>query len=154
MRFFSIPIAIAMSLALAGTTSAQDKSALGPTEAQRALAATHEAAQMMGAQVSCSVVDAAGDLVALRRMDEARFFTTADAWNKAVTAAALGVPTSSLVNRGQIDQFHQLRLNGRQLVAESGAIPINRAGRVIGAIGCSGAVGRDEIIAKAGLAAF
>ena len=58
---------------IVGTAGAQGM--IGPSlaEAQKALAATEAAAIEMGVGLSCAVVDSRGALVALARMDDARY---------------------------------------------------------------------------------
>ena len=60
---------------MAATAGAQGM--IGPSlaEAKRALAATEEAAVEMSVGLSCAVVDSRGALVAMTRMDSARYFT-------------------------------------------------------------------------------
>ena len=70
----------------------------GPSlaEAKKALAATEEAAIEMGVGLSCAVVDSRGALVALARMDGARYFTADVAVGKARASAAFGAPSGEL----------------------------------------------------------
>ena len=57
------------------TAGAQGMSGPSLAEAKKALAATEEAAIEVGVGLSCAVVDSRGALVALARMDGARYFT-------------------------------------------------------------------------------
>lgn len=128
----------------------------GPTyaEAQKAIAAAHEAAARLNVKMSCAVVDSRGDLVALGRMDGARFLTTDLARGKALTSAVFGQPSGALGTFGSSPFFQNLNAAAQgRLYPMQGAVPILRNGQVIGAIGCSGSTTQqDEDAAKAGLA--
>ena len=81
---------------IVGTAGAQGM--IGPSlaEAQKALTATEAAAIEMGVGLSCAVVDSRGALVALARMDDARYFTADVAVGKARASAAFGAPSGEL----------------------------------------------------------
>ena len=80
---------------IVGTAGAQGM--IGPSlaEAQKALAATEAAAIEMGVGLSCAVVDSRGALVALARMDDARYFTADVAVGKARASAASATPCAT-----------------------------------------------------------
>ena len=130
----------------------------GPTmaEALKGLEAARGAADKLGVKLSCAVVDSRGDLVALTRMDGARFFTTDVARGKAQLSAMFGQPSGNLGNFAASPFFTNLNTSAQgRLFPVQGAIPIMRANQVLGAIGCSGATSQqDEDAAKAGLATF
>ncbi len=77
---------------------------IGPTldEARKALTAAEATAAKFGVAVSCAVVDARGDLVALHRMDKARFITVDIARGKALAAAIFGRPSGSALTKLRI----------------------------------------------------
>lgn len=128
----------------------------GPTyaEAQKAIAAAHAAAAQLNLKMSCAVVDSRGDLVALGRMDGARFLTTDIARGKALTSAMFGQPSGALGTFAASPFFQNLNTAAQgRLYPMQGALPIRRNSQVLGAIGCSGATSQqDEEAAKAGLA--
>ena len=130
----------------------------GPTfaEAQKALASSWAAADKMSVKVSCAVVDSRGDLIALGRMDGARFLTTDVARGKALTSALFGQPSGALGQFGTSPFFQNLNTAAQgRIYPIQGAVPIVRNNQVLGAIGCSGATAQqDEDAAKAGLATF
>lgn len=137
---------------IAGAAGAQR---LGPSlaDAKLALAATEEAAIEMGVGLSCALVDARGALVALTRMDSARYFTADVAVGKARASAAFGSPSGELARLASLGLDGVIE-GGRMLFLQ-GAVPIEEDGQVIGALGCSGASAQqDEDAASLGLAAM
>ena len=130
----------------------------GPTlqEAQKAIGAAQAVAVKLGVLLSCAVVDSRGDLVALSRMDGARFLTTDVARGKALLSATFGQPSGNFVQMGNSPFFQNLNTAAQgRLYPVQGAVPIMRNNQVLGAIGCSGAASQqDEEAAKAGLAVF
>jgi uncharacterized protein GlcG (DUF336 family) len=131
---------------------------IGPTldEARRALTASVAVAAKAGVAISCAVVDARGDLVALQRMDKARFITPDIARGKAMTAAIFGQPSASLEKIGNSPWFQNLNAAAQgRLYPVQGALPILRNNETLGAVGCSGASGQqDEDSARAGVSTF
>ena len=131
---------------------------LGPTlfEAQKALAAAVATATKLGVTLSCAVVDSRGDLVALHRMDRARFFTTDVARGKALASAMFGQPSANFAQMGNSAWFQNLNNSAQgRLYPVQGAVPIMRKDQRYGAIGCSGgSAQQDEEAAKAGLGAL
>ena len=130
----------------------------GPTmaEALRALEAARAAATKMGVSLSCAVVDSRGDLVALARMDGARFYTTDVARGKALASAFFGQPSASLASFGSSPMFQNFNTAAQgRLYPVQGALPISRNNQALGAMGCSGAASQqDEDAVRAALAAF
>ena len=130
----------------------------GPTlpEAQKAIAAAQAAATKIGVNLSCAVVDSRGDLIALQRMDKARFYTTDIARGKALMSAMFGQPSANFAQLANSPWFANLNTSAQgRLYPVQGAVPIMRNNQVLGAIGCSGAASQqDEDAAKAGLATF
>ena len=130
----------------------------GPTTAQAtaALAAAQEAAEQLDVSLSCAVVDSRGDMIAMARMDGARFFTTDVARGKARISAFFGQPSGDMADFGNSPAFQSFNetMQG-PLYAFQGALPIMRNGEVIGAMGCSGAASQvDEDAVRAALAVF
>jgi uncharacterized protein GlcG (DUF336 family) len=125
-------------------------------EALTALETARAAAGKLGVNLSCAVVDVRGDLVALTRMDGARFFTTDVARGKAMVSAMFGQPSGALAQFGASPFFSNLNTAAQgRLYPIQGALPIARNNRVMGAVGCSGASSQqDEDAARAALAAF
>jgi glc operon protein GlcG len=130
----------------------------GPTAAQAmaALAVARETAEGLGVSLSCAVVDSRGDMIALARMDGARFYTTDVARGKARISALFGQPSSDMADFGNSPAFQSFNetLPG-PLYAFQGALPIMRSGELIGAMGCSGAASQvDEDAVRSALSVF
>lgn len=156
--FAGIVVAVLFHAPLAAQQPAPPAPTPGPTmaEALKALEGARAAAMKIGVNLSCAVVDSRGDLVALTRMDGARFYTTDIARGKAQVSAMFGQPSGNLAQFGASPYFGNLNTAAQgRLYPIQGAVPISRAQQVIGAIGCSGASAQqDEEAAKAGLTTF
>ena len=130
----------------------------GPTmeQAFSALAAARGAADAAGVKLSCAVVDSRGDLVALARMDGARFYTTDVARGKAVLSAMFGQPSGNLGTFATSPAFQNFSETAQApLYPFQGALPITKDGDTIGAMGCSGASSQqDEDVVRAALDRF
>ena len=156
-----VVVVLAGCISSTAVTAAQTPAvvtASGPTleEARKALAAALSNAAKAGVNVSCAVVDSRGDLIALQRMDNARFITTDIARGKALAAAIFGQPSGSLERLANTPWFQNLNTAAQgRLYPAQGGLPIVRDQQPYGAIACSGATGQiDEESAKAGMAAF
>ena len=158
-----LPLACLMVAALvAAPVAAQQRGAPAappsPTmeQAFSALAAAKEAADAIGVKLSCAVVDSRGDLVALARMDGARFFTTDVARGKAALSAMFGQPSGALGNFANSPAFQNFSEAAQApLYPFQGALPITSGGDTIGAMGCSGASSQqDEDAVRAALDRF
>lgn len=114
-------------------------------------------ARELGFLVAIAVVDEAGHLVACHRMDGALWVTPEIARAKANAAAAFRASTGDLEKRfsGARELFanNVAALPGSQLVFGKGAVPLVADGKIIGAVGVSGAVPADNDHAIADAAA-
>ena len=101
----------------------------------------------------CAVVDSGATLVSLKRQDGAQIASVAIAEHKARAAAQFRRETV-LFERGiQNGLNYLITLDG--VIGSRGGIPIVDGGKLVGAIGCSGGTGsQDEVVAKAGIAAY
>jgi len=105
--------------------------------------------------VAVAVVDEAGHLVACHRMDGALWITPEIARAKANAAAAFRATTHDLETRfagaRQLFASNVAGLEGYQLIFGRGAVPVVEDGRIVGAVGVSGAVpsDNDHLIADA-----
>jgi uncharacterized protein GlcG (DUF336 family) len=110
-----------------------------------------KACRELGYQVSVVVVDRSGIPQVVLRDAKASRFTTEIALKKANASILGGVSTHAfLQNRADIsDTMNQLD----EVLVLRGALPIEAAGSMIGAVGVSGALGgdKDEICAQKGL---
>lgn len=116
--------------------------------------ALQEAAKI-GIRISVAVVDEAGHLVALQRMDGAGWVTTDIAYGKAYTAAAFGAPSADVAERWRDASLfaHAVTVmtHGR-LTPRMGGLPIKIGEELAGAIGASGGTGEQDVqVVKAAL---
>ncbi|MEU5217324.1 heme-binding protein [Streptomyces sp. NPDC020807] len=127
---------------------------LTTVEADVLVDAAHRAAEAAGVQVSVTVLDAGGHLLAFRRDDRAVLISGETSTRKAYTALQLGAPTAELVDLVKPDgPFHSLPTAlDRPLLFIAGGIPIHRDGRLVGAIGVGGgAPEQDDAFAATAL---
>ncbi len=126
-------------------------------DARRMIAAAEKEAERIGQPMNVAVVDAGGNLVAHVRMDGAWIGSIDVAINKAFTSRAFDIATndlSALAQPGK-DFFGIHASNGGRIMIFAGGVPIERDGRVVGAIGVSGGTGdQDQAVAEAGASAF
>jgi uncharacterized protein GlcG (DUF336 family) len=104
-------------------------------------------------KLNCAVVDSGANLVSFKRQDGAQLASIAIAEHKARAAVKYRRETKALENGVQNGATYLLTLD--DVIASRGGIPLMEGGKIIGAIGCSGGTGsQDEVVAKAGVAAF
>ena len=126
-------------------------------DARRVIEAAEQKAHEIGQPMNIAVVDAGGNLVAHVRMDRAWIGSVDIAINKAWTARAFDIPTKQLAEVSQSgDQFFGIHAsNGGRVMVFAGGIPLSKGSEVMGAIGVSGGMGKqDQAVAEAGAAAF
>lgn len=127
-------------------------------EANHILRRARAAADGLGLAVTVAVVDAAGHLVAMNRMDGASWISVDTAFGKAFTAAAYAEPSAAQGEKARsLPQFAaalSAMTDGRYL-PQIGGLPVLRKGHCVGAVGASGATGQqDEAIVREALEAF
>ncbi|MFD5855798.1 GlcG/HbpS family heme-binding protein [Streptomyces chartreusis] len=126
-------------------------------DADLLIAAAHQAAEAAGVNVSVTVLDAGGHLLAFRRDDRAVLIAGETSTRKAYTALQLNTPTADLVDAVQPGGlFHTLPTAlDRPLLFIAGGVPVHRDGRLIGAIGVGGgAPDQDHGFATAAIEAL
>src|SRR5436190_20055744 len=126
-------------------------------DARRVIAAAEKKAQEIGQPMNIAVVDAGGNLVAHVRMDKAWIGSIDISINKAWTARAFDISTKALAELSQSgDQFFGIHVsNHGRVMIFAGGIPLMRGQEVMGAIGVSGGMGKqDQAVAEAGAEAF
>jgi len=126
-------------------------------EAETVIAAGVAKATEMGVPQNIAVVDAAGHLVAFRRMDGAKFMSIEIAMAKAFTAAGARRATADILSATLPGQpgFGLQNLHAGRITTLGGGLPLLRAGAVVGAIGVSsGSVAEDIVVAEAGAHSF
>ena len=112
-------------------------------------------AQEIGVPMVLAVVDSGGNLLELRRMDDALLVSTSLAPRKAYTAVALRMPTSKLAEMAQPGApLFGIDVSTPELTLVGGGLPLFSGGSVIGAVGVSGgSVEQDTDVAQAMVAA-
>lgn len=157
MRSASQPFAVLLfaSLGLAATVTAQapvatlDKKVLRLEAARSVAAAAQQAARERGVEVVIVIVDDAGVIQLLERMDGAQVASVGVGIGKARTAAIYRRP--SRVFEEQIKNGRVAALALADATPLQGGVPILVEGKVVGAIGVSGDSPQiDEEIALAG----
>jgi len=126
-------------------------------DARRIIAAAEKKAQEIGQPMNIAVVDAGGNLVAHVRMDEAWVGSVDIAINKAWTSRAFDIATKDLAELSQSgDQFFGIHVsNHGRVMIFAGGVPLKRGDKVVGAVGVSGGLGKqDQAVAEAGAEAF
>jgi glc operon protein GlcG len=120
--------------------------------AETAIAATVAEAKKHDWKLNVAVVDSGGNLVAFQRMDGAQLASIQISEHKARTAVTFRRETKVFENAIQQSNFNYvMTLDG--VIASRGGIPLVQGGKLIGAIGCSGATGsQDEVACKVGAA--
>jgi glc operon protein GlcG len=103
-------------------------------------------AKANGWTVAVAVVDAAGDVLASLRMDDAVAPIAGYALDKAYTAVMFKTASADLVAEMEASTGQRMGFEsrGRYLVWQGG-LPIRHEGAVVGGIGVSGAKGPDDI---------
>ena len=133
----------------------KDKPVLTLDGARIVTDAAHAEAEKRGLKVTIVVVDPAGILIALRRMDDASIAGPDIATGKAQTAARFGNPTALFEQRLQKEGQLRYLTFPVGVVASEGGVPIKRDGKTVGAVGVSGATSQEDgLIAAAGIAAL
>lgn len=102
-------------------------------------------------KLAIAVVDPNGDLVYFYKMDQTQVASIGIAQGKARTAARFRRSSGAFFNLMQTPAGAFAPTLDPTLVASLGGLPIVEGGKIIGAIGCSGATGaQDEVACKAG----
>ncbi len=104
-------------------------------------------------KMAIAVVDPAGDLVHLVKMDGSAYSSTKIAEHKARTAAIFRRPTKTFFDAMESGHPYVATLDG--MIGADGGLPINEGGKIIGGIGTSGGTGaQDATVSKAGADTF
>jgi len=121
-------------------------------KAEAAIKAAAAEAKKRGWPLNIAVVDSGANLVAFLRMDGAQIGSIAISDHKARAAAKYRRPTKVFEEAIQKKDLKYL-LTLDDIIASRGGIPLIEDGKIIGAIGCSGATGaQDEVVCMAGAA--
>ena len=102
-------------------------------------------------KLAVAVVDPNGDLVYFYKMDQTQIASVGISLGKARTAARFRRPSQLFFNVMQTPAGAYAGTLDPTLVASPGGFPLVEGGKIIGAIGCSGATGdQDGVACKAG----
>ena len=152
-RLLALGIALLPVLTQGAVAQLVDAKALTADAVKNILAAAESKAKQNKWAVSIAVVDPNGDLAGFLKLDGASVGTVEISLGKARTAARFGRPTKVYADRVAGDTLNVLSIDG--LVALQGGVPIIIGGRVIGAVGASGATSaQDEEVVMAGIQAI
>lgn len=152
-------VVLALSLFVAASAEAQGPPPYGPpitlAQAKKAMAGAEAEALKNKWQMVIVILDSGGNLVATHRLDGAQFGSVEVAREKAWSAVAFRRPTKvfqDLIEKGGAN-LRLLRLTGANPL--DGGLPIVVDGKLVGAIGVSGATGeQDAQVARAGIEAL
>jgi uncharacterized protein GlcG (DUF336 family) len=126
-------------------------------DARKVIAAAEKKAKEIRQPMNIAVADGGGNLVAHVRMDDAWLGSIDIAIKKAFTSRAFNISTRDLAQHSQSGgQFFGIHAsNGGRVMIFAGGVPLQRGGKVVGAIGVSGGSGeQDHAVAEAGARAF
>ncbi|MBM7557147.1 GlcG/HbpS family heme-binding protein [Halanaerobacter jeridensis] len=124
--------------------------------AERMIEAAKEEAEKIEVPMVISVVDNAGKLIALERMDNALQVSIGLSQQKAYTSVVMRNTTEEVGKLAQPgNELYGIEVSVDDLVTFGGGIPVFDGDEVIGAVGVSGgAVEEDMQVAQAGVDAL
>jgi uncharacterized protein GlcG (DUF336 family) len=125
---------------------------IGIEQAKQVAAAAEAEAKKRNWKVAVAIVDPNGDLVYFSKMDDTQMVSSNIAVKKARSATRFRRPTRFWFDLSEAGKNYGPTLDP-DVVASPGGELIMAGGKIIGAIGVSGAAGvQDEVVAKAGTA--
>jgi uncharacterized protein GlcG (DUF336 family) len=134
-----------------------EKSMITLEDARKVIAAAEKKAKELRQPMNIAVADGGGNLVAHVRMDDAWLGSIDIAIKKAFTSRAFNISTRDLAQHSQSGgEFFGIHAsNGGRVMIFAGGVPLQREGKIVGAIGVSGGSGeQDHAVAEAGARAF
>jgi uncharacterized protein GlcG (DUF336 family) len=163
-RLIRVLALVVPALALAGALHAQQPAATVPTAMPNNIPygssiTADRAAQLAQAvmtearkdgrdwKLAIAVVDPHGELVYFYKMDDTQYESISIATRKAVSSARLRRPTQVFFDQMQALSGSYVPTLGPEVVALPGGIPLVENGKLIGAIGCSGAAAAQDAVA-------
>ena len=152
-------LALACALALVAAPAAAQQSAATPPygspitldQAKRAMAAAELEAAKNSWQVAITILDSGGNLVMFHKFDNAQLSAVTVSEGKARTALTFKRPSKALDDAIAAGGAGLRLLALKDITPLEGGLPIVVDGKIIGAIGVSGALSsQDSQVAKAG----
>lgn len=143
---------IASTPALAQTTDVQSMRYVPPISADEALTLIRKGMDQSAAKgfkMAFAVVEPSGELVAFAKMDDAPYASTRLAQQKARTSARLRLTTANMEER--VQGGRAALITSDEVLAVGGGVPIVTNGRVVGALGISGATAAEDAALAAAL---
>jgi glc operon protein GlcG len=131
--------------AVAQTPSAQPSGYGPPIAVSEALALIQRGMQQgaaKGLRMAFAVVEPSGELVAFARMEDVPYGSIRLAEQKARTSARLRTTTAVMEER--VQGGRSALLSSDEVIAIGGGVPIIVKGRVVGALGVSGATAAED----------
>lgn len=125
--------------------------------AKKIIEGAERESENIGVQMVISVLDDGGNLIATHRMDDAWLASVDIAQNKAWTSVALKMPTANLAEATvpNAELYGLNTTNQGRIVVFGGGFPLEKDGKVVGAVGVSGgAVSQDVQVAEAAVKVF
>jgi glc operon protein GlcG len=145
-KILLISLAVCTAAFFAAETHAQGPMMYGPEisldNAKKAAAAASAEAKKNNWHLVISVVGPSGHLVYLERMDNTQFASIRISEHKARVAATYRRPTRAFAEAIGKGAVALLTLD--DVIASPGGIPIVQDGKIVGALGCSGATGDQD----------
>lgn len=135
----------------------QESHSVSLEEARLIIAAAVKKAEEIGQPMNVAVCCGGGHLLAFERMPKAWLGSIDIAIKKAFTSRAFDIETQKLGTLSQSgDQFFGIHAsNDGKVMIFAGGVPLKKGDTVVGAIGVSGGLGKqDQAVAEAGAAAF
>jgi uncharacterized protein GlcG (DUF336 family) len=123
---------------------------IGLEKAKQVMAAAEAEAKRRNWKLDIAVVDTNGELVHFSRMEGAQIGSVSVAIGKARTSARFRRESRVFYNAYETGHSYVGTLDPT-LIASPGGFPLVEAGKLIGAIGCSGGTGdQDAVVCKMG----
>ena len=156
-RMLALACALAAFALVAGSASAQQPAAppygapITLDDAKRAMAAAELEAAKNSWQVAITILDSGGNLVMFHKLDNTQLASIGASEGKARTALTFKRPSKALDDAIAAGGAGLRLLAVKDITPLEGGIPILVDGKIIGAIGVSGALSsQDAQVAKAG----
>jgi uncharacterized protein GlcG (DUF336 family) len=160
-KILGLPLAVAAAMMLGTAAQAQQAGPpqygqeLSLEQAKRAVAAAEAEAKKNNWFLAIAVVGPGGQLLHFSRMENTQYGSIDIAQHKARAAAKFRRPTKVFEERVASGGAGLAVMTLDDVIASEGGIPIVVQGKLVGAMGCSGALGsQDGIACQAGVNAL